>query len=1829
MPASASYLSRYGYDFVVSTTQASINSGLLEYFSQGNQPVTYMCFLASNKKTKTPPQQISLEDLMKKTGGINPFDIPDGTDYDDDRITVLTRARFVCGFKMQIGLPPGFLPKDLPPVVVLGNSANNVLFRMYCSQFSVVQNSPPDGFDSDSGTWSVWHQPTGQASSQPWSVETSVNLVVEDLDRNLANSQHFKDHPVEKANLLASLNNLGATAFSLQQLVLDLENAIMQTLPRLGGSLKGSDVEALLTKYFVSVYWDNAKQIGQPLISVHAVSDSPDASQLQMTSFERAVSQMVDGKGFVIQDPSALEKDVTTLNFLCAINGHIRPSPPAGSTAFSWNWVEPSDIDVESGIISINRNVIAEHFRQQLALVIPHACFNSEVHVSAHWEDSSLTYSWTLTGGQQPHDLGITPGDQSRVIYASYSSNGEDSDSSGAVNGALRINPTYTCNVFFEDNTIKVVQQLLVFMHARRNLTSVDFNIVNKTLTDVYTISVDQEGIIQISQPASSVDEINEGPDVNDFVDLFINLEQTANDIKKKVSGFTSTTLKTFDFRSLQSFVFPGGKVFTYKSATFSKHQDLICAITYVKPSPNQVPQDWSKLNPGIAPPFPIPGGNQGLPQGGPTVAPPFFLPDPPPPKGDSTPAVSTDQNTNTSRPSTPLKLTYSSEMMRNYVQGEIVSPVGKFVGLQSDDGHTLLFSTGTDNVLNVIEEQNGKTQTGWVLNDISSAAITSTIREGKVRTFDAGQSVFDGTIGLAMAVTSGNLDNLFISLFNSSVNTSWIAKPNWTLCPFDATGNIPSAIRIVSILFAETTEKHQYLIVDIDRSLVSNVKDIARYYIDPARRSGTYWEEHDVPVDIEEDRYQSCVGRALHAVVDGVYTAGISGVSAQLVYVPMINVFGRGPPMPTRLTMPGSATPSAIAAARNDDQSSELHGTTDLYVTSGSTLFRFNAEDQESDGALGKPLLTSKVISETSKLIAMTHNGVTTLWGRNGSDEVFYTSCAANTVSDPRSWSSPVPILFGIEQISTYVNKSDGGNTIFAAGAGKLQKLVQATGTSSKTWQAQEIKLTAPPRQESLSFNSYTTSIQVADEQGLPARGLEIAVSAKVRSPVYINGIYYILQQSPTKVATDSAGSITIIEATNSINGTIIAVAVPGAGTTAINPMEKPFKKLAALNSQGALMAASVQTSTVAGGVLETTGTRPLVSPSTSDKKAQAVAGNMDNLNKAFDSLIKPKVQQVKALRTSGLSTTASLSPTGAVHLSISSGDIYQWLKSGVEAEISLFEDAANGVWHFIAQIAGKVYSAVLDSVEAIIGAVEWVFNAIETAIEDLILFLQFLFAWKDIRRTKDVMHNVIRLFLDNLVSGVSNLQSAFDGQIAAIEDSLNKWAGIKDWSSLGPAANNPIIGSFPNPGEGQTALSMLFANHFRDHVGSISMISGIPSMNMAQSLVDDLLEAVSKEGAVLSAVYDQLQTLARDFPSMNVGQVLQRVAGIIVDEVLSSVQVVVDALLKVLVQVASSAIGILEAKLHIPIISDILNELGIPDVSFLDLFLWIASVGYTVVYKIAKGSAPFPDNDGTAKLISAPDWSSLAALFHPTAPVSRMVSKMAVTTPLHTSSFISDQADPVKPASTEDSDVFYQHSVYVAGHGIAGFLSSIGLILVVPEATQDTGDSDWSIPAAVMGVIMGASLEAANWFLPPYPIEDKYMSGSMMSISGITILSKILFCGPIQRKFGASKSVMKNLKVADGRATGAIINATLVIASLTGTGWHFSELRDKPDGPKKTAAILGEASNLCQYVSRVSYAAAVNTESPNVKMVEVAVLAVSMFGTAGLQYAMAAIQW
>lgn len=128
--------------------------------------------------------------------------------------------------------------------------------------------------------------------------------------------------------------------------------------------------------------------------------------------------------------------------------------------------------------------------------------------------------------------------------------------------------------------------------------------------------------------------------------------------------------------------------------------------------------------------------------------------------------------------------MAHTTDLIQNYIQGEIVAPAAKFEALQTDDGHTLLFALSTDNVFSVIIELSGTTKTGWVRMPLSSG-FTS------VRTFDVGQSVTDGTIGMASVVSEGDSNKLFLSLSNSSTHTSWTAKPQWSATDFDVDGSI------------------------------------------------------------------------------------------------------------------------------------------------------------------------------------------------------------------------------------------------------------------------------------------------------------------------------------------------------------------------------------------------------------------------------------------------------------------------------------------------------------------------------------------------------------------------------------------------------------------------------------------------------------------------------------------------------------------------------------------------------------------------------------------------------------------------------------------------------------------------------------------------------------------------------------------------------------------------------------------------------------------------------------------------------------------------------
>lgn len=72
--------------------------------------------------------------------------------------------------------------------------------------------------------------------------------------------------------------------------------------------------------------------------------------------------------------------------------------------------------------------------------------------------------------------------------------------------------------------------------------------------------------------------------------------------------------------------------------------------------------------------------------------------------------------------------------------------------------------------------------------------------------------------------------------------------------------------------------------------------------------------------------------------------------------------------------------------------------------------------------------------------------------------------------------------------------------------------------------------------------------------------------------------------------------------------------------------------------------------------------------------------------------------------------------------------------------------QDTVTGVLHFVAQVGENVYHAVLDTIHAVVGTVQWVFDKVKTGLKKLISFVEMLFHWDDIRLSKDVIHKAFK---------------------------------------------------------------------------------------------------------------------------------------------------------------------------------------------------------------------------------------------------------------------------------------------------------------------------------------------------------------------------------------------------------------------------------------------------------------------------------------------------
>jgi hypothetical protein len=156
--------------------------------------------------------------------------------------------------------------------------------------------------------------------------------------------------------------------------------------------------------------------------------------------------------------------------------------------------------------------------------------------------------------------------------------------------------------------------------------------------------------------------------------------------------------------------------------------------------------------------------------------------------------------------------------------------------------------------------------------------------------------------------------------------------------------------------------------------------------------------------------------------------------------------------------------------------------------------------------------------------------------------------------------------------------------------------------------------------------------------------------------------------------------------------------------------------------------------------------------------------------------------------------------------------------------------------------------------------------------------------------------------------------------------------------------------------------------------------------------------------------------------------------------------------------------------------------------------------------------------------------------------------------------------------------------------------------------EAEDQTGNNLIGIPAAIIGLSFAASDAAGDSLVPMDPIESWPFKTLSWITSSTVVGLKIVFSGLGQWAF--EKFNIGSMVFEDARGIGAMLNSVLVFHGAVVTMWHFYELSQKSKDNTRDAAIIGEASNLASYISRLAYGFAVNDEEQDTRLIAILVM-------------------
>lgn len=574
--------SKYGYDMVVGTTQASINATMKQFLLKFDGQEFVKIYVYKKDVPEGQSHYVETDyDAYKTILGFDPFDVPSDTPMDDERIKKLATNFFAFGFKTKMGLPTTFPISSLPNIIELNKGNSLVSYSLYCKEFQVV-NLTPGGYGGGS-----WENLSQEGEAAPW-----VFGFIVDLDL-YENDSAFSHLPEDVQNQVKNL--CPGSMFSVQQLYLDLNTAGLESTPEIKNLDPTSNAYIYLTKIFFNKYFenmqDNSKSSTNPdgnYLLGYSIkpSNTGNTSSIVPTDLNFMVSPYLDDKGNATKD-----YEMYTLNWLVMTENHKMPAP----VQFEWNWVEKANESEYHGAMAIKKGTFTNFLNKLLSPSLKSACCISSCNVHANF--ISIKYGWSLTPETSDQEYQVVNDGTSRVLTFSYTKKSSDSATFVPNWGNIKLNYSLQTDVYLEGTKIKTVSTAICYVHMNADGGLAEGNAAKYTSTVEYELGVNSYGGLTVIQGAEK--RVDQSDDIKPDVWGTIVTVGTYTNVTDAIKSFATKWLESFltghDNQILTMlngsgmWVFPGSQTFVFKNAQFSNSQDLVSDVTYVEPSTKMI----------------------------------------------------------------------------------------------------------------------------------------------------------------------------------------------------------------------------------------------------------------------------------------------------------------------------------------------------------------------------------------------------------------------------------------------------------------------------------------------------------------------------------------------------------------------------------------------------------------------------------------------------------------------------------------------------------------------------------------------------------------------------------------------------------------------------------------------------------------------------------------------------------------------------------------------------------------------------------------------------------------------------------------------------------------------------------------------------------------------------------------------------------------------------------------------------------------------------------------------------------------------------------------